>query len=103
VSALATAAGWGETCRQIAAAGLGEDWDVMVQSGATQYLYPITTAFTAIAQPPEDEALARFIRTLARRGVGRLALTVTVEDASGRVCARFEGEYVAQRRSSQGD
>lgn len=96
VVTLATLAGWVEVQRQLDLAELAHGVEVVIQRGETQYLKPIRDDFDAVALLPEPEALARFLRLYARKGLARLGLTVDVLCHGERV-ARFAGDYVASR------
>ena len=66
---------------------------VVIQHGATDYLAPITGAFTATCRA-DPEAWSRFDRLFARKGRARIELEAVVE-SGGEVVARFRGTYVA--------
>ena len=69
----------------------------VIQESAVRYDAPIHGTFRAISERVVDEPWERFTRAIARRGKGRLALTVRVE-ADGVVVASFRGSYVALAR-----
>ncbi|GGP23242.1 hypothetical protein GCM10010970_32420 [Silvimonas iriomotensis] len=92
ISTLATIAGW--MAVNVAA---GEGADVVIQSGATDFILPIAADFTARVLPPDAADLAAFERMYARRGKGRLAVAVEVITASNALAATFHGVYVAVR------
>ena len=67
---------------------------VVIQHAATDYLLPIEGPFEATCRVDDEEAWAKFTRTLRRRGRARITVNTDVI-ASDRVVARFEGTYVA--------
>ena len=71
--------------------------EIVVARAATDYLRPAEGDFTAEVRPPSDEAIARFLEALDRRGKGRLEIVVEVI-SEGEVVARFVGDYVATAR-----
>ena len=56
-------------------------------------MLPVAEGFTAHCQGASALDLERLRAMLSRKGRGRVALACTVESA-GKVCMRFEGEYV---------
>jgi thioesterase domain-containing protein len=58
------------------------------------YLHPMPDAAEAVCSFDDPVAWARFSDMLERRGRARLTLHAEVHSA-GRLCARFEGEFVA--------
>ncbi|MBB5192572.1 thioesterase domain-containing protein [Silvimonas terrae] len=92
ISTLATIAGW--MAVNVVA---GEGADVVIQSGATDFVLPIASDFTAHVLPPVADDLAAFERMYVRRGKGRLAVSVEVRTASNQPAATFHGVYVAVR------
>jgi len=67
---------------------------IVIQHSSMHYLHPMPGAAEAVCRFDDETEWARFSRTLARRGRARLTLPAEVS-SSGRVCARFEGEFVA--------
>lgn len=96
VSTLATLAGWALIHRRLREAG--NPAQVVIQSGATEYLHPVHTSFRATCHGVDEGEWRRLVRTLERSGMGRARVHVDVE-AEGEVVARFEGAYVALRPS----
>lgn len=96
VSTLATLAGWALIHRRLREAG--NPAQVVIQSGATEYLHPVHTGFRATCSGVDEGEWRRLVRTLDRSGMGRARVHVEVE-ADGEVVARFEGAYVALRPS----
>ncbi|MDR3428173.1 YiiD C-terminal domain-containing protein [Silvimonas sp.] len=92
ISTLATIAGW-----MVVNVAAGEGADVVIQSGATDFLLPIPGDFSAHVLPVDEQQLAAFQRMYRRRGKGRLSMTVEVHTASKMLAARFVGVYVAVR------
>ncbi|WP_127475026.1 YiiD C-terminal domain-containing protein [Sulfurivermis fontis] len=76
----------------------GKPCQIVIQHNTMHYLHPMPDAAEAVCRCDDDDAAwARFARTLARRGRARLTLHAEVHSA-GRLCARFEGEFVAAHR-----
>ncbi|MGQ5524649.1 YiiD C-terminal domain-containing protein [Chitinimonas sp. PSY-7] len=96
LATLATLAGWVETQRLLDLAGLGAEAEIVIQHGETDYLLPVRSAFSAISQPQEPEALQRFLRQFERRGLARLAVKVEMV-CEDELVARFQADYVAKR------
>jgi thioesterase domain-containing protein len=92
VAALATLAGWTLVHLRLVSQGLHAR--TVIQESTIRYDAPIHVDFEADCRAPAAGAWARFTRTLARRGKGRVRVAVTVE-AEGRPAATFDGAYVA--------
>ncbi|WP_051710889.1 YiiD C-terminal domain-containing protein [Andreprevotia chitinilytica] len=90
LSMLATIAGWMATC--VAA---GDGYDVVIQSGNTHFLKPLTGDLLARVASIDPAVLDRFRETLRRRGKARLAVQVEVVDAKNEPVVQFSGQYVA--------
>ena len=70
---------------------------IVIKSNHMEYVNPITGDFEAHCFAPPQQSWERFLKTLARRGKGRIILTAEVY--SGTLLAgQFEGEYVAINR-----
>lgn len=69
-------AGWGWLRLELEARG--RSVPVVVQDSRTTFVRPIQGPCLARCLPPEAEQLDRFLRTLARRGRGRLRLRVEI-------------------------
>ena len=94
LNAIATLAGWGWVWLLLRQEQL--DGHVVIQDSSIKYHRPVASDFAAECPAPGDEAVARLLATLARRGRGRIALQVTVSDAQGPAVA-FSGRYVVHR------
>lgn len=72
---------------------------LVIQSGAMEYLTPVTSGFEGEARWPSDEARMRFLDGLKRRRIFRteIAGQVTCE---GAVCATLVGRFVARIRAA---
>ncbi len=92
VSTLAILAGWAHVHMRLRAEGL--HIETVIQKSAVEFEAPICDALRATSEPVDAADWARFRRSLARRGKGRIYVAVRVESA-GRVAARFRGAYVA--------
>jgi thioesterase domain-containing protein len=99
IATLATLAGWVECQRLLDTVQCGQDVDIVVQHGETQYLAPVETDFHALPLAGAASDTDRFLRMFQRKGVARL--TVAVEVRTDQCCARFEGDYVASRRATR--
>jgi thioesterase domain-containing protein len=92
ISTLCTLAGWTLTGQM--AADLGFVTDVLAVKNDIAFLLPIRTdaSFRAVADP---ELLPTFNERMKRRGRARMRVQVEVV-AGEDVCARFQGDYLAQ-------
>jgi len=95
VAALGILAGWTQVHLRLRREGC--DAHTVIQESAVRYHGPIHGAFRATSERVDQAAWDRFTRTLARRGRGRVRLTVRVE-ADGVLVATFRGSYVALAR-----
>jgi thioesterase domain-containing protein len=95
VAGLATLACWGWLWTVLREHGI--QGQLVVSRSEVDYLKPVTTDFVSTCAAPGGTATEVFLRTLERRGRARLALTATVADSNGVLCARFMGEFVAVR------
>lgn len=91
-SALAILAGWSLLHVRLRGAGISSR--LVIQRNTMEYERPIAGEFTARATIDRAEDWPPFLRTLARRGKARIAVSSVVEHA-GRVVGRFAGEFVA--------
>lgn len=96
ISTLSTLAGWALTGRL--AADLSLDADVLAVSNSIEFLAPIRADVTVTAQA-DTKSLISFRERMQRRGRARLKVTVEVQ-VGAEVCARFEGDYLAQPRAA---
>lgn len=96
LSALATLAGWSVVWLLVREAGLTAH--VVIQDAEIQYLQPTTSDVTATVAMPDPARWQEALDTFDRRGRARLALSVTLHDATAKVVATFNGRYVLQER-----
>ena len=92
VSAIAILAAWSNVKLRLAAAG--SDARIVIHESKVRYERPIDSGILAHSPALAEEAWERFERTLARRGLARIAVDTRVE-AEGTVAARFVGSFVA--------
>jgi thioesterase domain-containing protein len=92
VAALAILSGWTLVHTRLRQQGVRAR--TVIQRSALDYIAPIQGAFTAVCDAPDPAAWARFMRTLDRRGRGRIGVAARVE-VGGHPAASFEGAYVA--------
>lgn len=92
-SALAILAGWAMVHVRLQSHAVSAR-RIVIQRNRIEYLEPIEAPFRAVCEAPTDEAWVRFLRTLRRRRVGRVELTVTLETGET-TAGRLEGAYVA--------
>lgn len=78
IGALALLAGWGLV--RLRLRELGMEPDVVVQRTLVEYVSPIFGSAEARAIVPEPEDWDRFVRTLDRRGKGRVLLEIHVSE-----------------------
>jgi thioesterase domain-containing protein len=91
-AALATLAAWSLPFVRLRAAGRANR--LVIQRNTMEYLRPMTGEFAARSAFADPDAWPRFIRTLTRKGLARIAVTAELEFA-GEVTGRFSGEFVA--------
>ena len=96
LNAVATLAGWATVWLLLRRRGHGAH--VVIQDSSVRYLRPVTSDFEAVCEAPREEQVAHLLRSLARRGRGRIELQVTVRDDVGDAIA-FRGRYVAFREN----
>jgi len=92
LNATATLAGWGTIWLVLREHGIMSH--VVIQDSAVHYFRPVTGDFTATCKPPSAHAVDRLVKSVAKKGRGRIELDVTIADASGDA-VRFHGRYVA--------
>lgn len=73
---------------------LGIDGRAVIRANTMRYERPIAAAFSAVAQAPEPAAWDRFMRTLQRRRIARIALTAALHCDGGKA-GEMSGEFVA--------
>ena len=102
VAALALLAGWGLVWLGLREAGI--EPDVVVQKTQARYDRPIQGDLQARAHRPDPASWARFLHTLERRGLARIAVSLEVagEGAGGGTAghpasATMTAWYVARR------
>ncbi|HKT37128.1 MAG TPA: thioesterase domain-containing protein [Ktedonobacterales bacterium] len=93
LNATATLAGWGLTWLLLREQGLRGV--IVIHESNARYELPVADDFVATCRRPPERAVERFLAALRRRGKARLALTVEILDAAGRVAVVFTGSYVA--------
>ncbi|WP_193210563.1 YiiD C-terminal domain-containing protein [Luteolibacter marinus] len=90
LSAIATLAGYGMLWLE-----LGErDAHVVVRQSEIDYFHPVRGEIRSICRRPSAIEMEDFKARFGRSGKARIDLRVTVEE-EGRVCAAFEGTFVA--------
>ena len=91
-SALAILAAWSLLHTRLRAEGIASR--LVIQRNTMEYEQPIQGEFTAHSTLEQPESWQQFIRTLARKGKGRIAVLSVLQHA-GQVVGRFTGEFVA--------
>ncbi|MCS5563195.1 MAG: thioesterase domain-containing protein [Oleiphilaceae bacterium] len=100
VYSAAVTAAWG--LAELALSDLGLRGAVVVQSGNIDYVAPVDQDFYVICRLPGGEIPAKFRKSLARHGKGRLDLTAEVfcgeptPEPLGRPVAVFQGRFVVK-------
>jgi thioesterase domain-containing protein len=92
ISAVAVLAAWSLLHARLTTAGI--DSRLVIQRHSMTYEQPILGAFIARSLIGDESAWDAFLRTLARKGRARIAVSCSVE-YQGRVAGRFEGDFVA--------
>jgi thioesterase domain-containing protein len=72
------------------------DAHVVIHASDMRYHKPVDGILRARAPLPDDETIARFLDTFARRGRARITLHAHLGDAE-HPAASFEGRFVAMR------
>lgn len=72
----------------------GHSPELVIRRCSMRFLHAVECDFSAVTAFPSDETREAFLKGLTRRGIGRIAATSVIE-AEGKVCAEFEGEFVA--------
>jgi len=94
-SALATLSAW--TLVHIGLRHANVDAVVVIQRNVMSYEEPIHGDFSAVCTLIDDSAWQRFLKTLERRGRGRITMNAHLL-FDGRQVASFEGDFVALAR-----
>jgi len=92
LNATATLAGWGTIWLVLREHGITSH--VVIQDSAVHYFRPVTGDFTARCKAPSASAIERLVKSVVKKGRGRIALDVMISDAAGDA-VRFHGRYVA--------
>lgn len=87
---LAVLAGWGLLSLKLERARV--PGEIVIQETEVKYLRPVTGDFTARALAPEASEFERLVRTLERRGRGRIGVRCVVEHANA-VAVEFSGTF----------
>lgn len=95
-SALAMLAAW--SLLHVRLGGQKHSSRLVIQRNTMQFIQPITGAFTAKAGLAQPEKWPQFIRTLQRRGKGRVTAKVELEQ-DGQLVGEFRGEFVALKKA----
>ena len=94
-SAVATLSAW--TLVHVGLRHANVDAATVIQRNVMSYEEPIRGDFTAVCTLIDDTAWRRFLKTLERRGRGRITMNAHLV-FDGRPVASFEGDFVARRR-----
>jgi len=94
-SAVATLSAW--TLVHVGLQHANVDAATVIQRNVMNYEEPIHGDFTAVCTLIDDTAWLRFLKTLERRGRGRITMNAHLV-FDGRAVASFEGDFVAMRR-----
>lgn len=95
IAALATLACWGWLWGHI---GVKSDYvKLVVARSEIDYVAPLSTHLVARCRAPDEAARSAFDRAFSAKGRARIALSASVEDDVGKVCARFRGAFAARR------
>ena len=92
VSAIAILSAWSLLHTRLRHAGV--EARLVIQRNTVHYDAPIEGPFTATASGPAEGGWETFLRTFARRGKARIAVSSVLE-VGDLVAARFEGHFVA--------
>lgn len=92
LSAIAILAAWTYIHCQLEALSL--PCRLVIQSNSIEYLQPVAADFYAHCMAPPQQHWDRFIKTIARRGKGRITLSAEIYSET-RLAGKFQGKYVA--------
>ncbi|MDA0768179.1 MAG: YiiD C-terminal domain-containing protein [Verrucomicrobia bacterium] len=67
---------------------------IVIQNNSMAYNEPIDSDFAAISPGPDRDQWQHFLKSLQRKGIGRIKLRSTIF-AAGSPAAQFEGTFVA--------
>jgi thioesterase domain-containing protein len=93
-SALATLSAW--TLVHVGLKTANVEATTVIQRNLMSYEEPIHGDFTAVCTLIDDSAWQRFLKTIERRGRGRITMNAHLV-YEGRQVASFEGDFVALR------
>ena len=96
LSALAILAGWAMVHFRLRAEGL--EVRTVIRESGVRYDEPVRGPFQALCPAPPADAWERFVRTLRRRGKGRIRVDVQLS-SDGQPVGSYAGTYVAVERS----
>lgn len=96
---LAALAGWGLVTLELQSRAI--DAEVVIQGSRVEFLLPVDGDFTARAVAPETQVLDRCMRTLARHGRARVAVSVVIE-CRATEAVRLSGTYAIRQASREG-
>jgi thioesterase domain-containing protein len=94
-SALAMLAAW--SLLHVRLGGVDNPSRLVIQRNTMEFTQPITAAFTARSVLAQAGQWPQFIRTLERRGKGRVTAVVELEQ-DGQLVGTFRGEFVALKK-----
>jgi thioesterase domain-containing protein len=94
-SALATLSAW--TLVHIGLRHAGVEATTVIQRNVMSFEEPIHGDFSAVCTLMDDAAWQRFLKTIDRRGRGRITMNAHLR-FDDRQVASFEGDFVAMRR-----
>ena len=75
--------------------------DIVIRDSSISYDRPVRSDLRAACVRPEEKALDAFKRQFHQKGLARIVLTATIEDA-GVTAVRFRGTFVALREHGVG-
>ncbi len=98
ISSVMTLAGWGRVRLLI------EDFDpaatVVIKSNSTEFIKPVTEDYIVYTQPIDERRIGKFRKTYEKFGRGRVEVGACLTHrGSTEVLARFQGEFVALKKS----
>ena len=97
LSALAIRAGWAMVHFRLRGEGL--EVRTVIRESGVRYDAPVRGAFQARCAAPLPEAWDRFVRSVRRRGKGRIQVDVRLT-SDGEAVGEYAGTYVALARAA---
>ncbi len=98
ISSVMTLAGWVRV--RLLIEGFDPAATVMIKINSTKFIKPVTEDYIVYTQPIDEREIGKFIKTYEKFGRGRVGVEACLTHrGSAEVLARFQGEFVALKKS----